>query len=149
MISWLRNAGPALIAERNALAVTRGATAKPLVVIVTDTPGLVAASEILGDAQQGVVYCRSSELEAFPEYGQDSAMREHCELHSFFIDEQGAANELERARVEHPPGPGEELWIHHDETIMGPLFARGCGHLWLWNGREPRLVQEGWSRWIS
>lgn len=149
LIQWLQQWGPRLIAERNALAMTRGATDEPAIVFVTDTPGLVAAAEILGDGSEKIVFCRPAELEVFPGYKQDETFSVHCELHSYFEGPGTAEADWQRARNDHPPGPDEVLWLHHDCSMMGPRFARGTHHVWFWNGSEARLVQENWETWIS
>lgn len=148
LISWLREWGPAMIARRNAILPTRGDTDQPLVVFATDTPGVVAAAEILGPEPDGIVYCRLPELEALPKRSRDPHFRVHYELHSYF-DGPDWRDVAAAARAAHPPAQGEELWIHHVADIMGPLAAQGSGHLWHWNGSEPKLIEEGWGQWVS
>lgn len=149
LMSWLKDWGPQLILERNALPMTRGDTREPLIVFLTDTPGLVAATEILGDHKR-VVYCRKTEYEAFALRDEDHDFRVHCELHSYF-DESLMDDDRwkDLARRAHPLKSGEDFWLHHDESVLGPLFARGDDHLWVWNGIEPRLLEEGWEGWVS
>ena len=43
----------------------------------------------------------------------------------------------------------EAYLFHRDESILGPLFARGAHHLWKWNGRELLLLEEAFETWAS
>lgn len=148
LISWLSRWGPRLLRERNAIPRLRGDTSEPLIVFVTDTPGLVASAEILGSEQTRVVACRRSEYESFPGLAEDEEFKVHIELHSYFEEPPTQAAEADLRRKYEVTGKGQ-LWIHYDCSVLGKLFARGARHLWHWDGERPQLIEEAFDRWIS
>jgi len=84
LIQWLKRWGPGLLAERAVIAPLQGLDPDPVMVYVTDTPGLVAATQILSKPRSGVVVCTRAELDAVPKHLADTDFRVHCELQSYF-----------------------------------------------------------------
>ncbi len=148
LAGWLRSRGPELLAQREAMLLTSGFEPSPVIVYVTDTPGLVAARLVLGE-QDGVVLCLRDELERVPEEAADLDYRLHCELHSYFETSLPADRARELRRL-HSLDPGAELCVHHTCSIMGPLCVQGEKHLWLRRHTgELVLVQRAFERWLS
>lgn len=153
LIRWLRDWGPRLLQERAALGAAFGPhAANPLICFHTSVPGYVAAREILGEEHERVAI---GLREDFAEFSyRDERFVFHVELISFFT--QGLAfMEAESSRTrrilaeQYPLREGEEYWYHHDESVMGPLFARSGLHLWKWNGQEMALLEEAFRTWVS
>lgn len=147
LIRWLRDWGPGLLQQRAVLEqmFAREVT-QPLICFRTSMPGLVAAQQILGEEHPRVVYGLHEEFERFPI--KDELFRHHVELLSFF--EPGDAARFGSKLVSrYPLREGEQYWFHYDETVLGNLFARGCRHLWKWDGKQLTLLEEAFERWIS
>ena len=148
LAGWLRSGGPELLAQRAAMSLLAGLEPSPVIVYVTDTPGLVAARQILSE-QDDVVLCLRDELERVPEEAADLDYRLHCELHSYF-ERSLAGDRARELRRLHSLDPAAELWIHHTCSVMGPLFVRGEKHLWLQRQTgELVLVQQAFERCLS
>ncbi len=109
-------------------------------------PGLVAAREILGPNRGPVVWGCPEDFAGFPT--ADSELVYHVELRSMFVD-VAVKTESQDMVTKHPISSNERYLLHHDETIMGPLFARGARHQWKWDGERLSLLEEGWSTWVS
>jgi hypothetical protein len=147
LIAWLNDSGPQLMRERNALARIGGWDKDPHIVYVTDTPGVVAAAEILGESPLALTYCRAAELATFSEREADDRLQFHCELHSFF--ERAKEQDAVGLRAQYEIAGTSTLWVHHTLSKMGPNFERGARHLWAFDGQQPSLVAEAFEAWIS
>jgi hypothetical protein len=146
LIHWLQEQGPKLLRERAAFANLGGRQRDPLVCYISEMPGLVAAQEILGPNRGPVVWGCPEDFAGLPI--ADSTLAYHVELRSMFVDVDVKA-ESKDVVTKHPIGPNETYLVHHDESILGPLFARGGRHLWKWDGDRLSLLEEGWSTWVS
>jgi len=78
---------------------------------------------------------------------EDPEFNVHVVLRSFF-ESPSAAQATELART-YPLQANETYLFHYDETIMGPLFARGGRHLWKWDGQQMSLLCEGFESFVS
>ncbi len=147
LIQWLQSWGPGLLSERATLEQIFGREAtQPLICFQTSIPGLVAAQQILGEEHPRVVYGLCEEFRAFPI--RDELFQYHVELISLF--EPGNAAKFGGELVSrYPLREGEQYWFHYDETVLGNLFARGCRHLWKWDGKQLTLLEEAFERWLS
>jgi hypothetical protein len=143
LIQWLEEWGPKLILERNVLA-TEEWEKDPIVVLATDMSGLVAAKEILGPTPDSIVYCHFEELQNAP---KDEDFRFHCVLSSYF--ETLTGDQEQSLRKQYKVGNADQLWSHYNCSTMGPLFARGGKHLWVYKNNEAKLIKEGYELWIS
>jgi len=149
LLRWLRDWGPALLSERKFVNYDGAMENDPFILFLTDTPGLVAAQEILGeDRDRLILYMRHGEFEEFSTGDPDHQFRWHVILESRFVVFEDEA-ETARAMRRHALRDGECFWVHRDVSTLGPAFARGGHHLWLWNGSEPQLLEEGLSTWVS
>ena len=146
LIHWLSEWGPRLLQERAVLSSLGEWDKDPLICFQSDLPGLVAACEILRDEPASVVWGLSADFESSP--SGDDGFKYHVELHSTLVpaSPENVAPELRRR---HPLSPAEAYLIHRDESILGPLFARGAHHLWKWNGDELVLLEEAFESWVS
>lgn len=145
MIQWLHEWGPRLLMERKAHNADKAVEDEPFVLFLTDTPGLVAAREILDDGDDSpIAYMRAGEFEAFSAVHPDEQLRWHITVESGFHE---LTDEAERALAlrKHALQPGEVFWIHHAVSTLRPQFARGGGHLWVWDGKEAQMVEDGFS----
>lgn len=130
------------------MALLRGVESSPVIVYVTDAPGLVAARQVLHE-QDDVVACLRDELDRVPEEAADLDYRLHCELHSYFETALSSDRARDLRRL-HSLDPAAELFIHHTCSVMGPLFVRGEKHLWLQRrSGELVLVQQAFERCLS
>jgi hypothetical protein len=146
LIHWLSDWGPQLLQERAVLSSLQGWDEEPLICFQSDLPGLVIAREVLGDEPGSVVWGLFSDFESLP--NRDHEFMYHVELHSTFIPVSPETLDPE-VRRKHPLTGSEGYLYHRDESILGPLFARGAHHLWKWNGRELTLLEEGFETWVS
>ena len=146
LIRWLSEWGPQLLEERAVLSSLQGWDKDPLICFQSDLPGLVAASEILGDEPAPVVWGLSSDFASLPT--RDDEFRYHVELRSTFtpVSPEVVATVL---RQKHPLSSSEAYFLHRDENILGPLFAREAHHIWKWNGRELMLLEEAFEKGVS
>jgi len=146
LIRWLSDWGPQLLQERAVLSSLQGWDTEPLICFQSDLSGLVAAREILKDGRAPVVWGLSSDFESAPT--RDDEFRYHVDLHSTFIplSTENVALDLRR---QHPLSTSETYFLHREESILGPLFARGAHHLWKSDGRELMLLEEAFETWVS
>lgn len=138
LLRWLREHGPALLAERQLLAPQLDP--EPIVVFVSNRPGLVAADQILGRGHDRVVALSDND---YAEHVDDPELQHHVHTWSWFEPWEGD----ERARAEHPLADGEIYWLHREGTEWAELAARGAEHLWAWDGADARLLQEAYRSW--
>lgn len=146
LIRWLSDWGPQLLQERAFLARLQGWDEEPLICFQSDLPGLVAADEILEDKEVPVVWGLPSDFRSFP--NTDADFTHHIELHSRFIPFSQQVLRQKGLQV-HPPSSGEVYLVHLDESVLGPLFARGAHHLWKWTGSNLVLLEEAFETWVS
>ena len=146
LIAWLREHGPRLIQERAVEAELQNFEIDPYILFTSDSPGLVAAREILSKGPSNIVFLYSDEFNEWLKKNPDSDYRWHIHTWSFFapIDEDTA-----KKAKKYPCSRGESLWLHKEGTMCGQLFGRGGDHLWKWNGREPKLLEEGMNQWVA
>jgi len=147
LIRWLQQWGPALIQERNFFADMNKWDKQPVIVILTDVPGLVAASEILGPPNDSLIYGNHQHVREYLTTTPDAEFTFHCELASYFevLDEAKASSLREKFNL----NDQTHLASHFDCSTMGPLFARGGRHLWSFQEETPSLVEEGYDSWVS
>ncbi|RBP37326.1 hypothetical protein DES53_11464 [Roseimicrobium gellanilyticum] len=147
LIQWLEGHGPLMLQERAFIEETLHEPTEPDIIFVSSTPGLVAARQILNPKPERVFYFPADRFDAFCEAHPDPEFYWHVTYQSDFPELD--AEEIERAKKEHPIEPAEKYWLHREATTMGPLFGRGGNHLWKWDGTRQKLLQEGFSSWIS
>jgi len=146
LISWLQKHNKALIHERNILTPTTGQTKNPFIVLLSDDPGLIAAREILDPMPKDLVYLYPDEFQKFIKKMPDKEYNWHCTYTFKFTAADTAESEK---RAELLTSKYDILSFHFEETVMGPLFARGGKHLWGWKNGIPELIEEGFESWIS
>jgi len=145
LLHWLREWGPDLLAERAVLAGVAGWDENPVICFESSMPGLVAAAEIMNGVRSPVLCGLPEDLASFDL--EDPEFNVHVVLRSFF-ESPSAAQATELART-YPLQANETYLFHYDETIMGPLFARGGRHLWKWDGQQMSLLCEGFESFVS
>ncbi len=148
LISWLRQHSGPLLTEREVLKDSFKVESDPVIVVISDKPGLTAAREILEGAPFPIFYLSQAGFDAFLEKHPDETFRWHVVFTSYFhqsadADLQAKMNALAQL------SPGEEFWLHREASTLAPLFERGCDHLWRWGGEELSLVEEAFSTWLS
>lgn len=144
LLSWLKDAGPQVLAERKALKILE-VDPDPLVVFTTSMPGLVAAKEIIPASEKRIACLLDKEFEAVLQKLPDENCQYHVQKWSHF--EKLDPEELERAKEKHPGIAPEEFRIH----VAGQYFGRNCGsslnHLWRFTSEgEMKLVEEGFGQ---
>ena len=146
LIAWLREHGPRLIQERAVEAELQNFEKDPYIVFTSESPGLVAAREILRKGPANIVSLFPNEFSDWLNDHPDPDYRWHIHTWSFF-----APVDVETAKKaeKYHCSEGESLWLHKEGTMCGQLFGRGGDHLWKWNGREPELLEEGMNQWVS
>ena len=118
----------------------------PYIVFTSESPGLVAAREILRKGPANIVFLYPDEFTEWLKDNPDPEYRWHIHTWSFFAPVDAAT--AKKAK-KHPCSEGESLWLHKEGTMCGHLFGRGGDHLWKWNGREPELLEEAVNQWVS
>ncbi len=146
LIAWLERHSPRLLQERAMFSHLEGNDPRPFIVVLSDVTGLVAAEEIVGESNR-LAFLKRSEFEAFTTEHPDDELKWHVR----FVNEITVPSGImaEKAAIEFPLLVGEEYWLHIEESIMGPLFARGFKHLLKWDGINISVLKEGFSCWIS
>ena len=147
LITWLNEWGPGMIMERNMLAHMKNWDKDPHIVYITAGPGLAAAQEILEGSEQAVTWLTETQFQEFLTLHPDENQTHHCILESWF--RPPAPEEESRLRRQNNLGLEGILWIHHDHTLMGPLFTRGGLSLWLDHDGQMTLTEEGYETWLS
>jgi hypothetical protein len=148
LLTWLDGYGPALIAERAALARVSRLDTDPHIVIVSGLPGLLAALEIIHPDCVTLSALTEEEYEGFLTTHPDPAYRRLVVFRNTFFALQDPQL-LTRARLEHPIPKGAQYWVHKEESVLGELFTRTTFHLWRWDGEEYDLLAEGFTGSIS
>lgn len=148
LISWLQEHSHPLLTEREVLKQTLGVESDPVIVVISDKPGLTAAREILEGAPFPIFYLPQASFDAFLEKHPDETFCWHVVFTSYF-HQDAEADVKEKMDALAQPQPGEEVWLHRESSLLAPLFERACDHLWKWNGEEFSLVEEAFSSWIS
>ena len=133
LISWLQRHGPTLLREREFLRDMMGVESNPTIILISNSPGLVAAHEILDPKSDSIFYFSSEVFAAFRTAHPDDDFRWHVEYSSFFA-ESLKAEDFDRASQHYPLQPKEQFWLHRESSTLGRLFGRGGDHLWKWNG---------------
>ena len=143
LIAWLENHGPQLINQRR--IVSRGTELEPdpYVFVVTDTPGLIAADEIIGVNHPKIAFLLVDEYGALDDIRADFDLNWHVQYESHFREEIDTEY-LDALKV-HTLLPNESYWVHTENTFTGPRIGIGGDHLWKWDGAEATLLQEAFS----
>ena len=136
-----------LIQERNIVSRGLPLDKEPVIVIATDDPGLVAASQIIGPPKDTLVYGRLNHVRDYDTIAPDREFACHCEMASYFedVDEKRARS----LRKQHGLKPRAQIFVHYECSTLGPSFARGARHLWTFQDDTLSLVAEAFERWIS
>ena len=142
LIQWNNNHADSLLSERALLLHHKD----PVIFFISTMPGLVASQEIIGDEKEPFVWGLPEDFDSFEE--RDEEFIFHVEYRSLFKEPESDADVKELTKS-HPLAPGESHFIHSVESVMGPLFARGQGHLWKWDGEQLELLEEAWRTWVS
>jgi hypothetical protein len=148
LLTWLRELGPRLLQEREVLHTTMGVSPDPWIVFTSNLPGLVAAREILGTNSKRIVYLSEDEFRQWLAHSPDAAFRWHVHFWSLFLDDPRPGFLAEATR-RHPISPPCVYWQHAEGTMWGKLAGRGVDHLWKWDGKEPSLLEEALTQWVS
>ena len=131
LINWLNDRAPSLLSERAVIARLQDWETDPLICVVSDIPGLVAADEILEGEHERIVWGLPEDFEPLIELDQEQIF--HVRFCSHFTAVDGADLPAE-LHEKHDIVADGEYFSHRDESVMGPLFVRGCLHLWRWDG---------------
>lgn len=148
LISWLQRHSHPLLAERDVLKTMIDVEADPVIVVISDTPGLIAAQEILARAPFPIFFLPQASFDAFLAQHPDKTFRWHVVFTSFFYQAADAETQQQmnaRAALQ----PGEAFWLHREVSSLAPLFARGGDHLWKWDGQAMALIEEAFAAWVS
>lgn len=148
LISWVEQHSRMLLAERQVLKQTLQVESDPVIVFISDKPGLTAAREILEGASFPIFFLPQASFDAFLQQHPDETFRWHVVFTSYFHQEADAETR-QKMEAQAQPGAGEEFWLHRELSDLAPLFARGCDHLWKWDGENLSLVEEAFTGWIS
>ena len=118
----------------------------PIIVFTSERPGLVAAREILRKGPANIAFLYPDEFTAWLNNHPGPDYLWHIHTWFFF-----APVDVETAKKaeKYLCSEGESFWLHKEGTMCGQLFGRGGDHLWKWNGREPKLLEECVNQWVS
>ena len=148
LIRWLNDHGPRMLQERRMLARTMHVEEDPCIVFTSSVPGLVAAQEIIGLDDEGIVYLGDDEFEAWSKDHADDEYRWHVHVWSHFTESLPSRLRQE-AQESFPLPEGHVYWLHAEGTMWGKLAGRGGDHLWQWDGEKPTLLEEALRTWVS
>lgn len=148
LIEWLQRHGPCLLREREFLKSPMKLESEPIIVILSDLPGLVAAREILDPKPKFTLFFSRPIFEAFLVDHPDETFRWHVAFANLFL-ESLTDEDLSRAVQRYPLQPSEQYWLHRESSTLGINFGRGGDHLWKWDGSDTTLLEEGFNEWVS
>jgi len=143
LLAWLRDSAAGFITQRRFFEPGEG---QPLLVFTTDISGLVAAQEIAGDDPSELVYLLDEEYDEWMAQ-HDDGFEHHIHLWARFIDPDH--DFLDRAKRDFPCPVGWRYWTHSTGTLWGRLAGGGADHLWVWDGRESKLVKHAFNTWVT
>ncbi len=146
LLEWLQNYGPHILQERAVLAKLHDWSKDPCIVFTSEQPGLIAASEILHVCKPTITCLLPEEFTRWLNIYPDPDYRWHIHTWSYFATLDVVA--VQKAR-QYPLTAKESYWLHKEGTMCGSLFGFGGDHLWKWNGSEPTLLEECFSKWCS
>ncbi|RYX86811.1 hypothetical protein EON83_01120 [bacterium] len=139
LMGWCEQSLNGILQTRHALQIMEFDT-EPLVVLTSTLPGIVAAEEIFGDANEHLFFLLETEFQAWQGYGADESYQWHIHHWSYF--ESPSAELLQRAEENFPNLPTQEFRVH----TLGDLWGPNCGfeskHLWNWNGNDMDLLEQ-------
>ncbi|HJN08051.1 MAG TPA: hypothetical protein QF564_05120 [Pirellulaceae bacterium] len=148
VLNWLRNIGPKFVDERCVLHKMLEIEEDPYVVFTSESPGLVAANQIIGEDDERIAYLSAEQFENWLVKNPDDSYRWHVHFWSYFT--KLPSNEiLEQARREYPLFDEDTYWQHVEGTFWATNAGRGVDHLWRWNGVELELLEEAISSWVA
>lgn len=151
--TWLRETGPQFLRQRKGMAQLLNPLREtqldgtPAIVFTSDVSGLVAAQALIGPSHDRVIYLLEHEYAALPVTLTDTEYRWHVHFWSLFRAEPDLAFVAE-GQSKHPIASGV-YWQHSEGTMWAPLAGRGVDHLWQWDGKEPKLLEEAMTHWVS
>lgn len=148
LIAWLQQHSHPLLTEREVLKQTLKVESDPVIVVISDKPGLTAAHEILEGAPFPIFYLAQASFDTFLAAHPDETFRWHVVFTSYF-HQNAEAHVLAKMNALAQLKPGEEFWLHREASTLAPLFERACDHLWKWDGEDLSLVEEAFNGWIS
>ena len=147
LLHWLEDIGPTFLQERSVLCTALEIEPDPFVVFTSDTPGLVAAQEILGTDNEKITFLSGREFEAWLYGSPDESYRWHTHVFSQFRDT--LESEFQQSAKEQYPVPiGVAYWQHSEGTNWAALAGKGVDHLWKWDGEKPELLEEAFTHWV-
>lgn len=148
LLNWLREDGPRFLQERAFMGDYMGLEPEPAIVFTSDISGLVAAQQIVGPEHERIVYLLEEEFSVSAPHLDDPTYNYHLHCWSVFRAEV-SADLAASAFAKYPLPTGCVYWTHSEGTRWGVNAARGCDHLWRWDGTEPKLLEEAISQWVS
>jgi len=143
-INWLKTIGPQFWQERQVLSNALGVEPEPCIVFTSNIPGLVAAREIIGSSNDRIIYLSDGDYEEWIAQNPDEPFNWHIHVWSRFCDPI-EKNFLKSAQATFPIDAGNSYWQHSEGTLWAPQAGRGVDHLWLWNEKEPELLEEAFQ----
>lgn len=149
LLNWLREIGPNFLQERQVMCGLLGIEPDPLVVFTSTAPGLIAATQIITSEIESVVFLKDEEFATWSRQHSDNEYRWHVHFWSYFAPRPNQEF-LAQCQEQYPlDDETETYWQHVEGTMWGQQAGRGADHLWKWDGKEPLLLEEAFSHWVS
>jgi hypothetical protein len=148
LLNWLENVGPNFLQERSVFCKVREIEPDPFLVFTSNTPGLVAAREIVGEDNERIVFLDDSEFDDWLKDHPDKSYRWHVHVWSYFRDSLESEFH-QKAEEEYPISEESSYWQHSEGTMWADLAGRGVDHLWRWDGNGPELLEEAFTNWVT
>jgi len=148
LIQWLKQVGPSLLEERVVLHKLLEIVPDPYLIFTSNMPGLVAAQEIVGDANERIVYLLEREFEDWQAHDSDDSYKWHVHFWSAF--QVAIEPEFQKKAIQKYPSGDKGAFRQHSEGTMWAVRAgRGVDHLWKWQIGAPELLEEAFSSWVA
>lgn len=140
-INWYNNRLEDILNERAALRMQFDPA--PLIVFTTNTPGVVAAQDILQEAPENIIFLLHNKFSEWEKQHPFDTFRFHIHHWSYFqnINQQS----LERAKTLHPDINPNDFRIHTTGVLWGENCGMQCDHLWHWSGEKMIMLEEAFS----
>jgi hypothetical protein len=149
LLNWLNEIGPDYLQERKVLSKLLEIEPEPLIVFTSTVPGLIAATEIITPENESVLFLADDDFAKWSRQHPDAEYCWHVHFWSYFHTSPDQEF-LAQAQEQYPlDDEAETYWQHVEGTMWGQQAGRGVDHLWKWDGKEPLLLEEAFSHWVS
>lgn len=115
-------------------------------VFITDSPGLVAAHELIDQSSRRAIALHRDLWRAWlddPAQDHDERFALHYECWSVFH------RNVEPSWQQEHHVADTQLWVHEEGFALDDGLGRGSQHLWRWDNTQMKLIEQDLTRWVD